>query len=108
MQIDQIMIWSSVISFFNLGAWAGLYAYTPELYPTQFRGTGTGVAASIGRMIGILAPTLTPYLLISMGLYSTFIVFALVHIFAGFAVIIVGIETKKKKLEEISVTPKFI
>jgi hypothetical protein len=56
-------------------------------------------------MIGILAPTLTPYLLISMGLYPTFIVFALVHIFSGFAVIIVGIETKKKKLEEISVTP---
>ncbi|MGQ9718612.1 MAG: MFS transporter [Nitrososphaerales archaeon] len=103
MQIDQIMIWSAVISFFNLGAWAGLYAYTPELYPTQFRGTGTGVAASIGRMIGIFAPTLTPYLLISVGLYPTFIVFALVHIFAGFAVIGLGIETKKKKLEEISV-----
>jgi len=108
MQIDQIMIWSSVISFFNLGAWAGLYAYTPELYPTRFRGTGTGVAASIGRMIGIFAPTLTPYLLISMGLYSTFIVFALVHVFAGFAVIGLGIETKQKKLEEISLTPKLI
>ncbi len=104
MQIEQILIWSSVISFFNLGAWAGLYAYTPELYPTQFRGTGTGVAASVGRMMGVFAPTLTPFLLTAVGLYSTFIVFALVHILAGFVVIGLGIETKKKKLEEISLT----
>lgn len=104
MQIEQILIWSSVISFFNLGAWAGLYTYTPELYPTRFRGTGTGVAASIGRIMGIFAPTLTPYLLITVGLHSTFIVFALVHILAGIAVIGLGIETKKRKLEEISIT----
>jgi len=104
MQIEQILIWSSVISFFNLGAWAGLYAYTPELYPTQFRGTGTGVAASIGRMMGVFAPTLTPLLLTTVGLYSTFIVFALIHLIAGFVVIGLGIETKKKKLEEISLS----
>ncbi|MEM3709035.1 MAG: MFS transporter [Nitrososphaerales archaeon] len=102
MQIEQILIWSSLISFFNLGAWAGLYAYTPELYPTRFRGTGTGIAASVGRIMGVFAPTLTPFLLNTFGLYSTFIVFAFIHILAGFMVIILGIETKKKKLEEIS------
>src|SRR5690606_1073927 len=44
------------LSFFNLGAWGGMYAYTPELYPTSVRSTGVGLAASFGRVGGILAP----------------------------------------------------
>ncbi|MGO4275511.1 MFS transporter, partial [Paenibacillus sp. TAF58] len=28
------------LSFFNLGAWGAMYAYTPELYPTEVRSTG--------------------------------------------------------------------
>ena len=34
-----------LLSFFNLGAWGALYAYTPEQYPTTIRGTGAGMAA---------------------------------------------------------------
>jgi putative MFS transporter len=46
------------LSFFNLGAWGALYAYTPEQYPAVIRGTGAGMAASIGRLGGILGPIL--------------------------------------------------
>lgn len=42
------------LSFFNLGAWGGMYAYTPELYPTAIRSTGAGLATSFGR-IGALS-----------------------------------------------------
>ncbi|HEY3110547.1 MAG TPA: MFS transporter, partial [Chloroflexota bacterium] len=38
--VPSILTWGSVISFFNLGAWGVVYAYTPELYPTEVRGTG--------------------------------------------------------------------
>ena len=34
------------LSFFNLGAWGALYAYTPEQYPSVIRGTGAGMAAA--------------------------------------------------------------
>ncbi|MEM4287738.1 MAG: hypothetical protein QXV97_02895, partial [Candidatus Caldarchaeum sp.] len=61
----EILLWSVVVSFFNLGAWSALYAYTPELYPTRIRGTGAGAAASIGRVAGIIAPTATPLLYVS-------------------------------------------
>lgn len=44
------------LSFFNLGAWGGLYAYSPELYPTSVRSTGVGLATSVGRIGGVLAP----------------------------------------------------
>ena len=98
----QMFAWSCMISFFNLGAWAGLYTYTPELYPTRVRGTGSGAAASVGRVAGILTPTITGFLLTAGGLSQTFLVFALMHLAAAAAVLILGVETKGKTLEEIS------
>ncbi|MCF8885627.1 MAG: MFS transporter [Aigarchaeota archaeon] len=102
--INMILMYSIVISFFNLGAWAGLYTYTPELYPTRIRGTGTGVAASIGRLAGILAPSITGYLFEVGGgsLLHAFIIFALAHIIAALSTLIIGEETKEKMLEEIA------
>jgi len=102
MNINWVLLWSGVISFFNLGAWAALYTYTPELYPTSVRGTGSGFAASIGRAAGILAPILTGYVYATWGLAQTFNVFALAHILAAVATVILGIETKGMVLEEIS------
>ncbi|RLG96858.1 MFS transporter [Candidatus Bathyarchaeota archaeon] len=102
MNINWVLLWSGVISFFNLGAWAALYTYTPELYPTSVRGTGSGFAASIGRAAGILAPILTGYVYATWGLAQTFNVFALAHILAAIATVILGIETKGMVLEEIS------
>lgn len=103
-QLELILLYSALISFFNLGAWAGLYTYTPELYPTKLRGTGSGTAASIGRLAGILAPSITGFLFeISGGtLLLAFMVFALAHLLAGIITGILGEETKGRTLEEIS------
>jgi len=101
-EATSILIWSCIISFFNLGAWAGLYTYTPELYPTHMRGTGSGVAASLGRFAGIFAPTLTPLLWASAGLWLPFTGFALAHFVAALAVALLGVETKGRVLEEIA------
>jgi len=98
----SILLWSIVISFFNLGAWSALYTYTPELYPTRVRGTGSGAAASIGRVAGIIAPTATPLLYASGGLPAVFTMFALAHFIGSASVFILGTETKGKVLEEIS------
>lgn len=103
LRVDLLWIFtfSSLISFFNLGAWAGLYAYTPELYPTEIRGSGSGAAASFGRLMGILAPSITGYLFATTGIFGPFAVFSLVHAVAGLSVIAMGIETMGKSLEEI-------
>lgn len=34
------------------------YAYTPESFPTAVRGTGTGVASGLNRVMGLGAPAL--------------------------------------------------
>lgn len=98
----SILLWCIVISFFNLGAWSVLYTYTPELYPTHVRGTGSGAAASIGRIAGIIAPTVTPLLYAYGGLAAAFTIFALAHFLGAFAVALLGTETKGKILEETS------
>lgn len=88
-----------LLSFFNLGAWGALYAYSPEQYPAVIRGTGTGMAASIGRIGGILGPLLVGSL-VSAG-YSIGFIFS---IFCGsiiigvLAVAFVGQETRQIEL----------
>lgn len=99
---NSILFWSIVISFFNLGAWSALYAYTPELYPTRIRGTASGAAASIGRLAGVIAPTATPLLYFYGGLPVAFTVFALVHFAGAIGIAMLGMETRGKSLEEIS------
>jgi len=46
----------ALLNFFHLGAWGALYAYTPEQYPDELRGSGTGIAASWGRIMAVIAP----------------------------------------------------
>jgi MFS transporter, putative metabolite:H+ symporter len=67
------------LSFFNLGAWGALYAISPEIYPTELRGTGTGWAAGFGRIASILAPLAVPWILdggaTNAGLFAVFAAF---------------------------------
>lgn len=98
-----LMMWGSVMSFFNLGAWGVLYTYTPEQYPTAIRALGSGWAAGFGRFGGMAAPMMVGALLArSFGFASVFYMFALV--FAAVAVIVMslGVESKQKDLESIS------
>lgn len=45
-------------SFFSVGAFGSLRAYTPAQFPTSLRSTGSGVAEGTGRVAGILGPIL--------------------------------------------------
>jgi len=87
------------LSFFNLGAWGALYAYSPEHYPTEIRGTGTGLAAAFGRVGGILGPLLVGYLVAAkVSLDTIFLIFAISIVIGALAVLFLGEETKKKEL----------
>lgn len=98
----EIMLYGCFISFFNLGAWGVVYTYTPELYPTDMRGTGAGAAAAIGRTGGIIAPLIVGNILAAnLGQDVVFAQFAAVVIAGAIAVLLLGQETKGKSLEEI-------
>ncbi|WP_342478207.1 MFS transporter [Paenibacillus sp. FSL H7-0350] len=88
------------LSFFNLGAWGGMYAYTPELYPTKIRSTGVGLATSFGRIGGIIAPTLVGLMVgKAVGIGSIFMIFFVTIVIGALAVLFMGKETKGLELE---------
>jgi putative MFS transporter len=100
----DVLIWGSVISFFNLGAWGVVYTYTPELYPTSIRGTGAGFAAAFGRIGGIVGPFIVGQLLVSLqsGVQGVFLMFAVVFLVIAVAVLVLGEETKGGSLEKLA------
>ena len=96
-----LLMWGALMSFFNLGAWGVLYTYTPELYPTRIRGLGSGWAAGIGRIGGIIAPLLVGTLLsYKISVDSIFFMFATVFVIIAIVVVLLGIEKKNTSLEE--------
>nr|WP_307449815.1 MULTISPECIES: MFS transporter [unclassified Paenibacillus] len=83
------------LSFFNLGAWGAMYAYTPELYPTEVRSTGVGLAASFGRIGGIIGPYLVGLLVASnKAINSIFMVFFVAIVIGALVLLFFGKETK--------------
>lgn len=87
------------ISFFGLGAWGAIYAYTPELFPTEVRATGNGFAGGVGKIAAVLGPIVaghfalsgTPTLLSLAPLATAYIV-------AGVVVLLFGTETRGVQL----------
>ncbi|HWR44997.1 MFS transporter [Sporomusa sp.] len=100
---EIVLLWGSLMSFFNLGAWGVVYTYTPELYPTRIRAFGSGWAAAVGRFGGILAPTVVGYMITGpQGFAQVFTMFTGVMLVVAIAVWLFGEETKGKALDEIS------
>ena len=95
-------IYVALLSFFNLGAWAIVYTYSPELYPTAIRATGAGIAAAVGRIGGIIGPFLTPVLVPTLGQSGVFALFMVVLVVTALNVWLLAEETKGRSLEEIS------
>ncbi|MFJ2044382.1 MFS transporter [Paenibacillus taichungensis] len=89
------------LSFFNLGAWGGLYAYSPELYPTSVRSTGVGLATSVGRIGGVLAPLMVGMLVQrEVAISLIFTIFFVTILIGAAAVLFLGRETKGLELAE--------
>ena len=98
--ISILLISGMLLSFFNLGAWGALYAYTPEQYPTLIRGTGAGLAAGIGRIGGIFGPLLVGMMLergYDIGIIFT--IFCIAILIGVAAVLLLGKETKQIELD---------
>lgn len=47
-----------LMSFALLGTWGALYAFTPEVYPTDLRASGMGLAGAVARFGGLFAPAI--------------------------------------------------
>lgn len=96
---SMIILSAVLFSFFNLGAWGAIYAYTPELYPTSVRGTGTGWAGAMARIGGGLAPIVAGRLMEISTVGAAVLIIAVISIVGALDVAVLGKETKGKALE---------
>lgn len=86
-----------LMSFALLGTWGALYAWTPELYPTQIRATGMGTAGAMARLGGLLAPTaMAP--LIGLGFPVAVGFFAALLFIAVLATVALKVETRAQAI----------
>lgn len=98
--LAMLLTFGALLSFFNLGAWGALYAYSPEQYPTSIRATGSGMAAAVGRIGGIFGPLLVGSLLAAgYGFGLIFGIFCGAILIGVLAVVFLGTETKQLELE---------
>lgn len=99
--LPMLLTAGMLLSFFNLGAWGALYAYSPEQYPTIVRSSGSGMAAGIGRIGGIVGPLLVGHLLgANWSVTGIFGIFTASILVAIVAIIFLGKETMGVKLAD--------
>ena len=58
---DQLMGWQCAFKFTSGLMFAVLYTYTPEIFPTKYRGTGNALTACANRIFGIMAPIIAMF-----------------------------------------------
>ncbi|MDN7675712.1 MFS transporter [Burkholderia oklahomensis] len=90
------------MQFFLFGMWAVLYTYTPELYGTGARATGSGFASAIGRIGSLIGPYAVGIVLPIFGQGGVFTLGALSFVVAALTVGVLGIETKGMALEALA------
>ncbi len=87
------------LAFFNTICFSTVYAYTPELFPTRARATGSGWAASFGRTGSVIAPIVVGFFVDAS---RTTVMWMFVGALAIAAITaLLGVETKGKRLEEL-------
>ncbi|XP_071946650.1 synaptic vesicle 2-related protein-like isoform X2 [Antedon mediterranea] len=78
---------------FIVGSFQATYVYTPEVYPTSVRAIGLGACSGISRLGAIISPFVSQVLL-GYSAHITLSIYAGTTILAGFACLLLPIETK--------------
>jgi putative MFS transporter len=98
----SITVAGAFLSFFLVGVYAGLYSYTPEVFPTWVRSTGMGLASAFGRIGSITAPAIIGFFAVALGFAGVFTMTTAVLAVGVLAVLVFGLSTAGRSLEELS------
>ncbi len=103
--IAQIVTLSTISIFFISILLAGVYAYVPEIYPTQLRALGAGMASSWLRIASIVGPLIVGFLLTNTSINVVFLSFGVFSLIGAAVTLLFLIETRGRLLEEIAAPP---
>lgn len=81
---------------------AVLSAYVAEIYPTRVRSRGSGLMAGVSKFAGVLVIALVVVAVAPPSIAVTALIGAVPLVLAAIAIIFFGVETRKRRLEEIT------
>jgi putative MFS transporter len=81
---------------------AVLFAYSAEVFPTKVRSRGTGLAAAASKAGGVVVIALVAAAVATPSIATTALIGAVPMAAAALAVAVFGVETKRRRLEEIT------
>jgi putative MFS transporter len=87
-----------LMSFALLGTWGALYAFTPEVYPTDLRASGMGMAGAVARFGGLFAPAIVAPVMATRFTLSLLMLAGLLAA-AAIAILCVDVESRNRALE---------
>ena len=87
-----------LMSFSLLGTWGALYAFTPEVYPTDLRATGMGMAGAVARFGGLFAPAIIAPVMATHFTLALVMISSMLLI-GAFAISAVNVESRNRALD---------
>ena len=79
-----------------------LYAYTPEMYPTEHRNSGNGLVYGLGRLSNITGPLIVAAIFGSFGYQPVFVYIAACWAVVAITIGLFGPRTGMRNLEQLS------
>nr|WP_042188282.1 MFS transporter [Kibdelosporangium sp. MJ126-NF4]CEL18061.1 Niacin transporter NiaP [Kibdelosporangium sp. MJ126-NF4]CTQ90710.1 Niacin transporter NiaP [Kibdelosporangium sp. MJ126-NF4] len=93
---------AAVLSFFLNGTYAAVYSYTPEVFPTWIRASGTGLSSAFGRIGSITAPTVIGVWAATLGFAGVFGMTTVVLAAGVVCTLLFGLSTAGRSLEDLT------
>ncbi|WP_186085914.1 MFS transporter [Burkholderia gladioli] len=97
-----VMVGFGLVSALYTITTLGLFGYIPELFPTEVRLRGTGVAGTAGRASSIVTPYLALLLYQRFGVSGVISMVSLVLVVLCVAIVVLRVETSRQALEDIA------
>ncbi|MCI3208253.1 MULTISPECIES: MFS transporter [Pandoraea] len=97
-----LMAFGGLMAFFLALGSTAIYSYTPELYPTEIRATGMGLASAWGRAGAILLLLVFGVFAVLKGKLFVFVISDVILLIAAICIALLGPSTKGRSLEDAS------
>ena len=88
--------------FENAGPNTTTWIYPVELFPTRLRGTGHGLAATVGKIGAVVATFFLPLIYVALGAAAMLAIVGVACLLGAGLTLFMGIETKRLSLDDVS------
>lgn len=99
---EMLLTFVAIATFFMSSVAIGLNLYTAELYPTRIRAFASSIGGAWQRVAAATGPVVVGYLISGNNLRAIFLYFGGIAVIGGILAYFYAVETKSRRLEEIS------